>query len=91
MFAGPGKSGKGAKRGRPSNAAKAAAAAAAEAANRAVAEAEAAAADMSDSDQLQSPPEIYREAREGLTQEEWEHMGFHGQLQVVQGIVMFTL
>lgn len=85
------------KRGRPSNASKAAAAA--EAAARAAAEAEMAAAEHSGDDQLGSPRGVLQgfpgaphgDAEGGLTQEEWERMGFQGQLQRVEGMPQPTL
>lgn len=90
----PGKAGgkPGVKRGRPSNASKAAAAA--EAAARAAAEAEMAAAEHSDNDQLGGPAGGYHgdsrgvqyEDERALTQEDWERMGFHGQLQHLEGM-----
>lgn len=95
VFSGLGKASAkpGVKRGRPSNAAKAAAAAA-EAAARAAAEAEMAAAAQSDNDQMGSPNGGYQgdsrgvhyDDGRGVTQEEWEAMGFHGQLQQVEGM-----
>lgn len=82
-----------AKRGRPSNASKAAAAA--EAAARAAAEAERAAAEHSDNDQHGDPTGAlqgvyhrgpHHAAEGGLTQEDWERLGFQGQLQGARGM-----